>query len=97
MEQKPTEHLRELMHQQGKVTEKFASLESALNAIRENLAYITNIRKAVKTASRRKAPQEFLDQVSIESCGKSRVYLGGLAETLHRRNLRALHRQMHEE
>lgn len=38
MEQKPTEHLRELMQQQGKVTEKFASLESALNAIRENLS-----------------------------------------------------------
>ena len=38
MEQKPTEQLRELLHQQGKVTEKFASLESALNSIRENLS-----------------------------------------------------------
>jgi len=38
MGQKPTEQLREPMQQQGKVTEKFASLESALSAIRENLS-----------------------------------------------------------
>ena len=34
MEQEPIEQLRE----QGKVTEKFASLESALNSVRENLS-----------------------------------------------------------
>jgi hypothetical protein len=32
-----------------------------------------------------------MDENNIESCGKSRVYLGGLAEELHRRNLRALY------
>jgi hypothetical protein len=31
--------------------------------------------------------------MSIEECGKSRVYLGGLAEELHRRNLRALYNE----
>jgi hypothetical protein len=33
---------------------------------------------------------ELLDEINIEDCGKSRVYLGGLAQTLHERNLRAL-------
>jgi hypothetical protein len=35
-----------------------------------------------------------LDDITIEECGKSRVYLGGLAQTLHQRNLRALLQQM---
>jgi cyclase len=30
--------------------------------------------------------------IDVESCGKSRVYLGGLAEELHRRNLRYLYK-----
>ena len=34
------------------------------------------------------------DKITIEDCGKSRVYLGGLAETLHERNVSALYRQM---
>ncbi|MBI4732346.1 MAG: MBL fold metallo-hydrolase [Chloroflexi bacterium] len=62
-------------------------------AVKENLAYLTNIRKVVKTALRRRAAQEFLDENNVETCGKSRVYLGGLAEELHRRNLLALYQQ----
>ena len=65
-------------------------------AVKENLTYLTAIRKAVKTASRRKIPSEALDEITIESCGKSRVNLGGLAEELHRRNIRFLYRQMLE-
>jgi cyclase len=59
-------------------------------AVKENLNYISAIKKAVRTAARRKEPLEYLDEVSIESCGKSRVNLGGLAVQLHERNLRAL-------
>ena len=66
-------------------------------AVKENLAYLSAIRKAVRLASRRRNPLEALAEVDIESCGKSRVYLGGLAEELHRRNLRALYRQILEE
>ncbi|GJQ34990.1 MAG: MBL fold metallo-hydrolase [Anaerolineales bacterium] len=66
-------------------------------AVRENISYLNNIKKAVKAGGKRKNAEEYLEEVSIEDCGKSRVYLGGLAETLHRRNLRALHRQMHGE
>jgi cyclase len=63
-------------------------------AVRENIAYLTNIKKAVKAAGKRKNADEYLASISIEDCGKSRVYLGGLAETLHRRNLRAMHQQL---
>jgi len=65
-------------------------------AVKENLAYLSAIRKAARTALKRKAPLEYLDEVGIEECGKSRVYLGGLAETLHRRNLRALYKHVLE-
>jgi len=67
------------------------------DAIKENLAYLAAIRKAAKAATRRRNPMESLAEVTIESCGKSRVYLGGLAETLHKRNLVYLYRQFKEE
>ena len=63
-------------------------------SVKENLNYISAIKKAVRTAARRKAPLEYLDEVSIEDCGKSRVNLGGLAVQLHERNLRALLQQV---
>ncbi len=66
-------------------------------AVKENTNYLNNIKKAVKSGGKRKNIDEYLEEITIESCGKSRVYLGGLAETLHRRNLRALHRQMNGE
>jgi len=66
-------------------------------AVRENLAYISAIKKAAKAAARRKSSDEFLEGMSIEECGKSRVYLGGLAESLHQRNLKALLKQAREE
>jgi glyoxylase-like metal-dependent hydrolase (beta-lactamase superfamily II) len=67
------------------------------NYIKENLAYLSNIRKAVRRASRRKYPLDLLNEVTVESCGKSRVLIGGLAEELHHRNLRALYKQMFGE
>ena len=66
-------------------------------AVKENLAYLSSIRKAVRVAAKRKNPLDALAEVDIESCGKSRVYLGGLAEELHRRNLKALYRQILDE
>jgi cyclase len=64
------------------------------DSVKENIAYLTCIRKAVRAAARRRNPQDALAEVTIESCGKSRVFLGGLAEELHRRNLRALFKQV---
>jgi cyclase len=63
------------------------------SAVKENLNYLTNIRKVAKTAARRRAAEEYLEENGVEACGKTRVYLGGLAEELHRRNLRALYQQ----
>ncbi|HLE89983.1 MAG TPA: MBL fold metallo-hydrolase [Anaerolineales bacterium] len=63
-------------------------------AVRENLNYLSAIKRSVKTVSRRKNAEELLENITIENCGKSRVYLGGLAQTLHQRNLRALLQQM---
>jgi cyclase len=65
--------------------------------LKEDLAYLSAIRKAVRRASRRKFPLEILDETDVESCGKSRVLIGGLAGELHRRNLRALYRQLYGE
>ncbi|MGE5122897.1 MAG: MBL fold metallo-hydrolase [Acidobacteriaceae bacterium] len=65
--------------------------------VKENLAYLSALRKAVRKASRRKYPQEILAEIGVEDCGKSRVLIGGLAEELHRRNLRALYYQMYGE
>lgn len=67
------------------------------NLLKDNMTYISNLRKVVRKASKRKYPLEVLDEASVESCGKSRVLIGGLAGELHRRNLRALYRQIYGE
>jgi glyoxylase-like metal-dependent hydrolase (beta-lactamase superfamily II) len=67
------------------------------NFIKDNQAYLSNIRKVVRKASKRKYPLEILDETTVESCGKSRVLIGGLAAELHRRNLRVLYRQLFGE
>ena len=64
---------------------------------KDNLAYLSAIRKVVRQASRRKYPMDFLSQADIETCGKSRVLIGGLAEELHQRNLYALYEQLYDE
>jgi glyoxylase-like metal-dependent hydrolase (beta-lactamase superfamily II) len=69
-------------------------IESATD---DHLAYLSTIRKIVRRAARRKYPGDMLETVDVESCGKSRVLLGGLAEELHQRNLRALYNQMYGE
>jgi len=62
--------------------------------IKDNLAYLSAIRKSVRNASRRKYPMDFLEEITVDDCGKSRVLIGGLAEELHRRNLRGLYQQI---
>ena len=66
-------------------------------AARENLAYINAVRKAVRSAAKKREPLEALAEINIESCGKSRVNLGGLAEDLHKRNIKYLYRHVAEE
>jgi glyoxylase-like metal-dependent hydrolase (beta-lactamase superfamily II) len=67
------------------------------SSVRDNLAYLSAIRRAVRKAGRRKYPWDLLEDVGVEECGKSRVLLGGLAEELHSRNLYALYEQLYGE
>ena len=62
-------------------------------AVKENLAYIANIKKFSRAAARRKSAEDILESAGLEESGKSRVYLGGLAESLHKRNMQALVRK----
>jgi cyclase len=62
-------------------------------AVKENLAYISNIKRFAKAAARRKSSEDVLESAGLEESGKSRVYLGGLAESLHKRNMQTLVRK----
>ncbi|NMC47586.1 MAG: MBL fold metallo-hydrolase [Chloroflexi bacterium] len=62
-------------------------------AIDSNLKYLEELKKVVAVAMKRKDPQKRLEETTVESCGKSRVLLGGLVEDLHRRNLAYLYQQ----
>lgn len=67
------------------------------DAVKDNLSYLTTLRKSVRAAAKKRNPQEALAAIDIESCGKSRVLLGGIAEELHRRNVRYLYKKVLEE
>jgi glyoxylase-like metal-dependent hydrolase (beta-lactamase superfamily II) len=62
-------------------------------ASKDNLAYLTTIKKVVHTALKRKDPISVLKEANVEECGKSRVLLGGLVENLHQQNLSVLYQQ----
>ncbi|MDX9864195.1 MAG: MBL fold metallo-hydrolase [Anaerolineaceae bacterium] len=65
--------------------------------VEDNLRYLDEIYKAAKMATRRRNPSEALEKVDVQSCGKSRVYLEGLAEELHQRNMRFLYLKLKAE
>ena len=65
-------------------------------AVKENLNYLTIMKKAVRSIARKKNAEELLEGITLEACGKSRVYLGGLARDLHQRNLYALLQRMRQ-
>lgn len=62
-------------------------------AVKSNLNYLAAIQKVAKAAARRKNPMPILEEATVESCGKSRVLLGGLVHQLHQRNLTALYQR----
>ena len=66
-------------------------------ATRENVAYITSLRKAVKSAAKKREPLEALTEIDIESCGKSRVSLAGLGVELHKRNVMHVYQNLKED
>jgi cyclase len=66
-------------------------------AVKENLTYITNLKKLAKAAARRKGTDDIMEGSGLEEAGKSRVYLGGIAESLHRRNMEVLVKEAHKK
>ena len=64
-------------------------------AIKENLFYLENIRREVEISQKKKYPGDYLQEVSVEACGKSHILIGGMAYELHQRNLRSLYRYLY--
>mgnify|MGYP000598558166 CR=1 FL=1 len=63
------------------------------DAVKSNILYLDQIQKAVAEALNQPDPISYLKKKDVESCSKSRIYLGGLAEELHQRNLRSLYQK----
>ena len=63
-------------------------------AMRENINYLTKLKEVGEKARIKRNPGEYLSTIHVEDCGKSRVYLGGLAENLHKRNLIWIYKQV---
>lgn len=60
------------------------------NALRSNLNYLAALERSVSRLRRRKNPQDLVDEIPIEDCGKSRILMGGIAPELHRQNVRTV-------
>ena len=57
------------------------------DAVESNIAYLETIQRIVREHVDSGQPRQALMRVDIESCGKSRIPLGGLVQSLHRANL----------
>ena len=67
------------------------------SAIQNDLDYLAKIKDEVSKVLRRNKPASALDNIDIESCGKSRIPLNGLVSDLHRANLYRLYDELREE
>lgn len=65
--------------------------------IQDDLDYLARIKEEVTRVLHGKKPVSDLDEVDIESCGKSRIPLNGLVSDLHRANLYRLYDELQEE
>jgi len=61
------------------------------DSVRSNLKYLDNIRKKVEHVVKRGKPRAAVRDITLESCGKSRIPLNGLVAQLHTANLLALY------
>ncbi|MGD2077291.1 MAG: MBL fold metallo-hydrolase [Chloroflexota bacterium] len=62
--------------------------------LRSDLDYLERIKRAVEDVLERDEPMASLENISIESCGKSRIPLNGFVTDLHQANLRRLYQEM---
>ena len=63
--------------------------------VHSDLDYLRAIKEAVEEIIRQDQPAAALQDISIESCGKSRIPLNGLVTDLHQANLRQLYQELH--
>jgi len=64
--------------------------------IQTDVDYLLNLKNAVDGALASQSPDNALDAIDVESCGKSRILLNGTVEHLHRQNVLALAGQRRE-
>ncbi len=65
--------------------------------LQSDMAYLRKIREVVEQVIAGGKPVESLQNVSIESCGKSRIPLNGLVSDLHQANLRRLYEELMQD
>jgi len=58
--------------------------------IQSNLHYLETLQKLVRKALKEKYPLKVATEIDVVSCGKERVILSGLGDTLHKNNVRWL-------
>ena len=67
------------------------------SSIQDRIEYLDKIDQIVQEAALDEFPGEYLKEMDIEDCGKSRILLGGAAEEIHQQNLRHLYHKVHGE
>ncbi len=60
------------------------------DTIQQNIDYLNTLKTKVRAAVNNKYPLRAAASIDVESCGKSRVLLGGLGDSLHKNNVRWL-------
>lgn len=58
--------------------------------LQSDIHYLHKLGKQVDKAIHAKSPQEALNKIDVEACGKSRILMNGMAPQLHRQNLKWL-------
>ena len=61
------------------------------DAVKSNLRYLDSLRRKVEAAVKKGKSREAMAEITIESCGKSRIPLNGLVARLHEANVLALY------
>ena len=67
------------------------------SVIQDDLEYLAKIQEKVSTILHNNQSTDALDEIDIESCGKSRIPLNGLVADLHRANLYRLYDELRED
>ena len=65
--------------------------------IQSDIDYLHQLRDAVDAALLHPVPDQALERIDIESCGKSRILLNGTVEQLHRQNVVTLAKYRREK